>query len=350
MNRSHFVRGATLSGYVKAAQEVGLDPRAMFGRTGLKYECLKEPDLLIAHDSFLRLLELSAETSGCHDFGARASIARGIPDLGAVSLLLREAETIEDALHTILSRLYLHGNAAIISFDNHPNEPFVSFRIAASPGASTLQATEFCACGFVQIVRWLIGPNWRPQLVCFSHASTGHTRLQRAFFQAPVRYEQSTSGILIDRQTLQRTVETSAPFLRRQAKGYLEGSLPLKPVDFSAKVAAMIAQMLPRDSCSADNVATALGIDRRTLSRRLERDGQSYASLLQRARCEIAQQLATDMSLSLTDAAEVAGFQNLSSFSRWFRSTFGYSATQWRQDTAQPSSHLRSASRRSRSR
>jgi AraC-like DNA-binding protein len=68
----------------------------------------------------------------------------------------------------------------------------------------------------------------------------------------------------------------------------------------------------------------------------LEREGQSYAALLQQARCDIARQIAADPRLSLTDAAEITGFQNLSSFSRWFRSTFGYSATQWRED-ARPS-------------
>ena len=350
MIQSHSIRSATLSGYVKAAHEVGLDPLAMLTRMGLEHECLDEPDLLISHDSFVSLLQLSAVTSGQHDFGARAAIARGIPDLGAVSLLLRESETIADAIDTLLSNLHLHGDGASIALDSDSHEPFVSFRVSASHGINTLQATEFAACGLVQVIRWLIGPAWKPVRVCLAHSSMAQTRVQKSFFQAPVCYEQGSSGIVIDRHTLQRTVGMSAPFLRRQAKQYFGKALASRPVDFATRVADVIAQMLPRDACTADSVALALGIDRRTLSRRLEREGQSYASLLQRVRCEIAQRLATDAHLSLTEAAEATGFQNLSSFSRWFRTTFGYSATQWRQGTSQQSTLSEDVMRESRPR
>jgi AraC-like DNA-binding protein len=350
MVEADFIRSATLSGYLKAAQEVGIDARAMLKRAALPYDCLQKPDLPIRRESFVNLLEISAATSGYLDFGARAAIARGVPDLGPVSLLLREAETVEDALQTILSRLYLHGDGTNLAVDKRSSEPFISFRIDAPRGMSTLQATEFCACGLVQVIRWLIGASWKPQRVSFAHQSLGQTQVLRTFFQSPVWYEQSSSGVAIDRQTLRRSIETSSPFLRRQAKRYLEASLVSKPVDFASRVAAVIAERLPRESCTIDDVALVLGIHRRTLARRLERDGQSYSALLQRARCEIAQKISADQRLSLTDAAEVTGFQNLSSFSRWFRTTFGRSATQWRQDTSQRSAQLRSGMRRNRSR
>lgn len=335
MTGPHSIRSATLSGYLKAAQEAGLDPFEMLTKAGIGHESLDEPDLLISQDSFAILLELCAQASGHHDFGARAAIARGVPDLGPVSLLLREVETIDEALQTLLLQLHLHGDGAGISVDSRLNEPFIALRVSASRGISTTQITQFAACGLVQIIRWLSGDIWKPKRVCFAHSGTGHSRLLKAFFQSPVCYEETADGLLIDRQTLSRPVATSTPFLRRQARRYLEGAFVLKPVDFASRVSDVITQMLPRDSCSADNVAHALGIDRRTLARRLERDGHSYASLLQKARCDIAQQIALDARLSLTAAAEVTGFQNLSSFSRWFRSTFGYSPTEWRNETIQ---------------
>jgi AraC-like DNA-binding protein len=264
-----------------------------------------------------------------------------------VSLLLREAESIEDALQILISRLHLHGDGTNMAIDVRSSEPFISFRISAPRNVDTRQATEFCACGMVQLIRWLIGSSWRPLRVCFAHASPGQAQVQRAFFQAPVWYEQRASGIAIDQQTLRRRVETSSPFLRRLAKQYLEASLGNKPADFSTRVSEVIAQRLPRESCTIEEVAEMLGVHRRTLARRLERDGESYSGLLQKARCQIAQHAAADRHLSLTEAAEVTGFQNLSSFSRWFRETFGRSATQWRQDSAQRATRA-SGARRSR--
>jgi hypothetical protein len=45
MVEADFIRSATLSGYLKAAQEVGLDARAMLKRAALPYDCLQKPDL-----------------------------------------------------------------------------------------------------------------------------------------------------------------------------------------------------------------------------------------------------------------------------------------------------------------
>jgi AraC-like DNA-binding protein len=186
--------------------------------------------------------------------------------------------------------------------------------------------------------------------VCFTHANPGHAQVQRAFFQAPVWHEQRVSGIVIDQHTLRRRIETSTPFLRRLARQYLETSLVSEPANFATRVAEVIAQRLSRESCTIEEVAEVLGVHRRTLARRLERDGQSYSELLQKARCQIAQHAAANRHLSLTQAAEVTGFQNLSSFSRWFRETYGRSATQWRQDSTRRAARDVSSARRIRSR
>jgi AraC-like DNA-binding protein len=349
--RNDFIRSATLSGYLKAARDVGLeDPYANLKKAGLKPEVLHSPDLPIARVSFVKLLQISAAASGYHDFGARAAIARGVPDLGPVSLLLREAESIEDALQILHSRLHLHGDGTNLAFDVRSSESFISFRIAAPRNIDTRQATEFCACGMVQLIRWLIGSTWRPLRVCFTHATPPHTQVQRAFFQAPLWYGQRLSGIAIDQQTLRRKVETSAPFLRRLTKQYLEASIGSEPEGFAARVAQVIAQRLAKETCSIEEVAEILGVHRRTLARRLERDGESYSALLQKARYQIAQSAAADRHLSLTEAAEVTGFQNLSSFSRWFRETFGRSATKWRQDALRRAAPVTSATRRGRMR
>lgn len=348
--RNDFIRSATLSGYLRAAREVGLDAHATLKKAGLKPECLHSPDLPIARLAFVRLLNLSAAASRHHDFGARAAIARGVPDLGPVSLLLREAESIEEALQILLSRLHLHGDGTNMAIDVRASEPVISFRIAAPSNIDTRQSSEFCACGLVQLIRWLIGSTWRPVRVCFAHASSEHTRVQRAFFQAPVWYDQGICCVVIDQQTLRRPVATSTPFLRRLARQYLETSLASEPATFAARVAEVIAQRLPRESCTIEEVADVLGVHRRTLARRLERDGQSYSELLHEARCQIAQQAAANRHLSLTEAAEVTGFQNLSSFSRWFRETFGRSATQWRQDAMQRSTRALASARRTRAR
>lgn len=334
MVRDSFIRSATLSGFVQACHEASLNPIAMLKRVGLKPTCLQSPDLLISRDAFVRLLEVCAEESGFADFGARAAIARGVPDLGPVSLLLREAETIEDALQIMQSRLHLHGDGTNMTVDVSAADPVIHFRIEAPRHQRTTQATEFCVCGMTQVVRWLIGSHWKPLRVCFTHASRGQQQTQRAFFQAPVWYGQRISGLVIEARTLRRHVVISAPFLRRIARRYLEANLVNGPERFSDKVAEVIVQRLARHSCTIEDVAQILGVNRRTVARRLQRDGKSYSELLQTARRKLAVDVAADRGISLTEAAGAMGFHNLSSFSRWFRQTYGCSPSEWRQGAA----------------
>ena len=52
------------------------------------------------------LFELTAQTLGMEDFGLRVAETRGLPDLGPVTLVLREEETFRAALQTLIA--YMH--------------------------------------------------------------------------------------------------------------------------------------------------------------------------------------------------------------------------------------------------
>jgi AraC-like DNA-binding protein len=82
--------------------------------------------------------------------------------------------------------------------------------------------------------------------------------------------------------------------------------------------------------CSADRVAKHLGVDRRTLHRHLARDGETFLTLVDSVRSELAIRYIDNRERPLASVAELLGFSALSAFSRWFRSRFGCSVSRWR--------------------
>jgi AraC-like DNA-binding protein len=68
-----------------------------------------------------------------------------------------------------------------------------------------------------------------------------------------------------------------------------------------------------------DRVADALGISRRTLSRRLEQEGTSFVEELDRARREIALVHVAETEEPLTEVAYLLGFSHVESFHRAFK-------------------------------
>jgi AraC-like DNA-binding protein len=88
--------------------------------------------------------------------------------------------------------------------------------------------------------------------------------------------------------------------------------------------------MLPLGRCSVDKVAQHLGVDRRTVHRHLARSGETFSSLVDEVRAELAEGYLEGRSGRLADVADLLGFSQLSAFSRWHKRHFGYSLTERR--------------------
>ena len=97
-----------------------------------------------------------------------------------------------------------------------------------------------------------------------------------------------------------------------------------------ARVRELIEVLLPTGRCSIVQVARSLGVDRRTVQRRLAHSGETFSSVLNAVRAELAERLVPNPRRSLTEIAEELGFSEPSAFSRWFRGQFGCSPKQWR--------------------
>jgi AraC-like DNA-binding protein len=86
--------------------------------------------------------------------------------------------------------------------------------------------------------------------------------------------------------------------------------------------------MLPSGLCTVDTVAKRMGINRRTLHRHLAREGQTFSSIIDAVRAELATRYIG--SRDLASISDLLGFSARSAFSRWFRSQFGCSVSEWR--------------------
>jgi len=328
--RNRWIRSATLVGYPEAALAVGLDPVKMLGRVGLDLSCMEDRETQISFDAHLRLLAESARLANCPDFGTRAAVQRGTPDYGAVSLLMREAENLEAALKFYTSHLPLHADGTFIELDKRFRNPLIFVEIAGRTREESIQCTQFACVGITMQIRWLLGPEFQPATISFAFPKPERTDAISRFFKCPVLYKQVVSGVVLDRSLLQRPLVTSSPFLRKLALAQMGTLLQRSPGSFSTKVSRVIRRMLGEGTADSESVAEHFGIDRRTLNRRLEREGETFSSILQSVRVEIACRALDGSDCSLTQVADATGFETLSSFSRWFQRSLGCTASAWR--------------------
>lgn len=98
----------------------------------------------------------------------------------------------------------------------------------------------------------------------------------------------------------------------------------------SEKVAAVLVGSLPQGESSADFVAKHMAMSKRTLQRKLASENQSFQSVLQNVRQELAAHYLTQTSLPMQEVSFLLGFHEYNSFVRAYNSWTGCSPSQMR--------------------
>jgi AraC-like DNA-binding protein len=147
----------------------------------------------------------------------------------------------------------------------------------------------------------------------------------------PVEFRARSTGFLLTEAELATEIPAADPDMAREIARYIEASATPGPAATMAeKVTDLIVQLLPTGQCSVDLVAQHLGVDRRTVHRRLRAEGHSFSSLLESARRELATEQLRHGDEPLSVVTARLGFSSLSTFSRWFRQTYGIQPSEFR--------------------
>lgn len=325
-----FVRSTLLSDVAGLCLQLGLDPVAMLRKAELSPEHLDERDRHVPIASIVEMLETVAVESKVDDIGLRVALARGLPDLGPVSLLLRENRTVRDAIWTLARSLILHTDGLFVLPEVDAEPPMVMVNIVSQRSGNCRQATELAVAGLAQLLRWMLGESWSPTEVYFLHAHPPTASLHRATFRCPVMFGAEFNGIVLRPEDLERQLPGSSPAFRGQLDEYIKLLGPAASDAFVYRVTRLITAALPKGESDAVTIANALGTDRRTMNRRLDRQGLNFSGVVEEVRKSMATQHLLGSDKSLSEVAELLGFASLSAFSRWHRRTTGIPASEWR--------------------
>jgi AraC-like DNA-binding protein len=329
------VRAASLSRYVELCQTLRLDPQPLMRQVGLSAAALAVPDRWISGSAVAQLLELSAAASGREDFGLRLAELRRFSTLGPISVVLREEPDVRSALDVLVRQQRMYNEAL------HPRlseaESLATLRVDLQFGeqVAARQATELAVRTFHLLLCGFIGAAWKPLSVCFGHGAPADVRPHRRVFGPVVEFDREFNGIVMYTRDLDLPNTMADPLMRTYVRRYFETIASPGDVDVVARVCEIIEALLPAGRCSIEEVARGLGVDRRTVHRYLAAQGETFSSLLDSTRAQLAEQLLANPRRSAAEASDLLGFSSPSAFSRWFRGHFGCGPKEWRARQAQ---------------
>jgi AraC-like DNA-binding protein len=323
------VRAASLTNYVEVARFCGLDPYAMLKRARINPAILTDPDDPVAADVIGRLLEASARESGCDSFGLLMAESRSVASLGAVGLLLKYQGTAREVIEAIVRYRVLIGEALLIGIEETGGTTII--RMDIDTGVGGHQGLDLLMGFACRTIGAAVSGRWRPECAHFVYAEPDDLGAHRRVFQCPLVFESEHNGLVCPTAWLDTPNPDAESTLARHAQRYLDALVPT-PADGSvaARARRSLYLLLPAGRATVEQAADNLGLHPRTLQRLLEKEGRTFATLLNDVRRELALRYLSSASHSVTQIAQMAGYASPSSFTRWFVAEFGMAPAAWR--------------------
>jgi len=323
------VRAASLTNYAGVARFVGLDPVNMLRRAGIDPEALADPDRPIPRKAAAELLEDSARESGCESFGLLMAECRSVHDFGALSLLMMHQQTARGVIEVIVDYQGLLSGAHAVALEERDGTAIIRTEFAGRVGSR--QAIDLMMGTVCRTVSEVVGGRWHPESAHFMRPAPADLSIHRRIFQCALVFDATFNGLVCASASLDAPNPAADSVLERHARRYLDMLAP-NPADgtISERARRAVYLMLPAGRGTLEQVAENIGTHARTLQRQLEKEGRTFAMLLNEVRRELALRYLASPSHPVTEVAHMTGYSSPSSFTRWFTAEFNMSPAAWR--------------------
>ncbi|WP_105102895.1 AraC family transcriptional regulator [Microbulbifer pacificus] len=324
------IRAAVLNNYGELAQHLGLNPARLLHQVGLSAAMIAQTDSRISADAVVELLEISASESHCPSFGLRLAEVRQLSDFGAISLLLPHLQTLRDALHTTMKYRHLMNDALIMHIEDAGKVVVIREEVVTGASRPSRQATEFAIGVLYRLCGALLGSHWHPVSVNFTHGAPPDLQLHKRIFNCKIEFGADFNGIVCPAADLDFPNPNADPAMAKYAETFISSLPGSKQQPFAQEVRQAIYLFLPMGHANIEQISQALGMNVRTLQRRLEDSGDSFSDLINDVRRNLVLHYMENPNYSLGRISDMLGYSVASSFTRWFSSQFGVSPARWR--------------------
>ena len=252
-----------------------------------------------------------------------------LASLGPIGMLASAQATFRDAVAVLCRFTELPGQRMRVSISVEDGSASVRLRPKSSQCGRAAHAAELALGVALRVCQGLLGPDWRPRHTGFIAEKPVDVGPYEALF-GDVSFGHAISIMTFDPADLDRPLATANKSLAKLVSHYLNELASPAPAPFEDEVRELVTALMPRGLCSIERVAQHLGVDRRTIHRRLAQRGASFTGLVFEIRRAIVEDELRAKGRPLAAVAAAAGLSDKSSFSRWFRHAYGVSPSEFR--------------------
>jgi DNA-binding transcriptional ArsR family regulator len=284
---------------VARAAASGVDTAPLICRAGLFPDDVADPKVRIETVKQVALLTLTAEALQDELLGLHLGAEFDLREVGLVYFVLASSGTLAEALARA-ERYTVIANDGILLHRLGEGEFGIRYSYVGVPRHADRHQIEFWAMALVRIAAQLTGTRIRPVRIAFAHprcASPDQAEQAEAILGCRVAYGASQDEVAFTPAAAALPLTGADPYLNNLLVGYCEDALAhrARPTEaLRTRAENAITPLLPHGKARVGDVARALGMSQRSLSRHLSSDGQTFAAILDELRLDLARHYLRD--------------------------------------------------------
>lgn len=314
-----------------AILDFGLDPQAVYEKSGIDPATILDPEARIPHDKFPLYWQALREESQNPDIGL---LLGERSDLGAINvtvLLLIASATFGEGITRLLRyRQVLDSSYQwYLTANKETNQASLCFDL------NTLmfrERMEGIAVFFTKLFKWATQDKFKPAHISFKHPQPNSLKEYKRIFQCPVSFSQPHNVILFDADILETPSCHASQDLCLLHEQFAQKMLTkLSGTGIVAQVNRELAASLEHGPRDLNTIAERLGLSPQSLQRKLSDTGKTFNDLLDELRKSIATGMLTQDNHPIKEIAYLTGYAELPSFYRAFKRWHGMTPVKYQE-------------------
>ncbi|MDR3489601.1 MAG: AraC family transcriptional regulator [Bradyrhizobium sp.] len=325
---SRTTSAAWIQGIVDTLADVGLDVGAVLAEAGVDHAMLANPDNRAPTELVSRLWQAAAQISGDPAIGLLSPHVPKPGNFDIVGYAMLTSPSLRVAIENFARHLRLVSDAASIHLDFKDESVTLHLRLFGGPEPIPRQRMEFDLLTLLTFCRWVAGRPIKPLGLYLAWPAPANIAPFESAFQCPLHFEADFNGVDFAHADFDAKLPGYNPGLAGLHEGLVQQRLAaFDGASVSVKIREEIVRRLTGGEPRREEIARALHLSDRTLTRRLSDEGTSFQKLLDETRRDLAQNYLARLNTTLAEVAYLLGFADQSSFfracRRWFHSSPG---------------------------
>lgn len=316
-----------------ALMKLNIDTNICYKSLNIDPSAMHSKDATLPMATYFSLMNMASQHSGTRFLSTKLAHIHNSEDIGILSYMLRNARNLEHVFALLKRYINLVSPDSKITLSEDNNQFILAYGFPNFSPACCYQDVEGTIAQFVIMIRDVLKDDtWQPDKIYFSHKALNEKDRENYPLTKSVIFDHNFSGVVLPKNLIHHSIKDSDPkLLSILESNVLQSSADLiKNDNLVDRIRLLIKSSLYVSTVTANTVASALGMSRRTLHRHLQTSGLTFTELREEIIFDIAKCSVSESNISIAQIAQQLGYSDSSAFNRLFKRCSGITPLQFR--------------------